>query len=96
MNVIEILWKLGWDVLSFNEEGEYKIQFGKARKDYTDEKIRKKIIGYKGSTSDIFTVKVAEVGFNGIGNLYVGFNDIENNDCIDCYEYKNMGADELY
>lgn len=96
MNIIEILWKLGWDVLSFNEDGEYKIQLGKARKDYTDAKIRKKIISYDGSTSDIYTVKVSEVGFNGIGNLYVDFRDVETGNCIDAYEYKNMNYDELY
>lgn len=96
MNVIEILWKLGWDVLSFNEDGEYKIQLGNARRDYTDKQIRKKVIGYVGSTRDIYTVKVTEVSFNGFGNLFVNFEDINTGDSIDCYEYKNMGTDELF
>lgn len=96
MNIIQILWKLGWDVLSFNEEGEYKIQLGKARKDLTDKRIEDGSIGYVGSTSDIETVKVDEVGFNGSGDLYVLFTSVENGDCIDCFEYRNMASDELF
>lgn len=96
MNIIEILWNLGWDVISFNENGEYKIQLGKARKDYTDKQIEAGLITYDGLTSDICTVKVDDVSFNGFGNLYVGFTDVETNACVDAYEYKNMGSDELF
>lgn len=96
MNIIEILWRLGWDVLSFNEDGEYKIQLGKARKDLTERQIKDGSIVYEGSTSDIYTVKVDDVSFNGLGDLYVSFEDIETGDCIDCYEYKNMNSDELF
>lgn len=96
MNIIEILWKLGWDVLSFNEAGEYKIQLGKARKDYTDKQIKSGLITYDGLTSDIYTVIVDNVSFNGFGNLFVGFTDIGTNIGIDAYEYKNMGSDDLF
>lgn len=96
MNVIEILWKLGWDVLSFDGEGEYKIQLGKARRELTDKQIKEGIIGYVGSTSDIITVKVGDVGFNGLGNLYVEFRDIDTGDIIDAFEYRNMAEDELF
>lgn len=96
MNIIEILWKLGWDVLSFNEEGEYKIQLGTARKNLTDKQIEEGSITYVGSTSDIYTVIVSEVGFNGLGNLFVFFDDLKTGDTIDAYEYKNMSNDEMF
>lgn len=96
MNIIDILHKLGWNVLSFNEDGQYKIQLGKARKDLTDKKIKDGLIGYEGSTSDIYNVKVSDVGFNRLGNLYAFFEEIETDYCIDAYEYKNMGNDELF
>ncbi len=96
MNIIEILWKLGWDVLSFNEDREYKIQLGKARKDLTDKQIKDGSVSCEGYTSDIYTVKVDDVGFNGMGDLYVFFKDIETGDCIDSYEYRNMDSKELF
>ncbi len=96
MNIIQILWKLGWDVLSFNEEGKYKIQLGTTRKNLTDKQIKDGSIGYEGSTSNIYTVKVDDVGFNGLGDLYVSFKDTETGDLIDAYEYKNMGENELF
>lgn len=96
MNIIEILWKLGWDVLSFNEDGEYKITLGKVRRDLTNKRIADGDIGYVGSTDDVFTVKVSDVGFNGLGNMYVFFNDVNTGDCIDGYEYNNMSKDELF
>lgn len=96
MNIIQILWKLGWDVLSFNEDGEYKIQLGKSRKDLTDKQIEEGSIGYIGSTRDIYTVKVEAVGFNGIGDFYVFFKEVSSGVLIDGYEYKNMDADELF
>lgn len=96
MNSIQILWRLGWDVLSFNENGEYKITLGKARKDLTNKKIEEGIIGYDGSTDDVYIVKVSDVGFNGLGDLYVSFDDVNTGDCIDVYEYKNMDKNELF
>lgn len=96
MSIIKILWKLGWDILSFNEDGEYKIQLGKARKNLTDKKIKDGLISYDSSTSDIYTVKVDEVGFNGFGDLYVFFKEVNTKDLIDAYEYKNMDEDELF
>jgi hypothetical protein len=96
VNIIQILWKLGYDVLSFNEDGEYKIQFGKARKALYDRQIADGTMGFDGSTDDIFEVKVDEVGFNGFGDLYVSFSDVNTGKCMDFYEYKNMGSDELF
>lgn len=96
MNIIEILWRLGWDVLSFNENGEYKITLGRARKDLTDKKIEDGLISYEGSTYDVYTVKISNVCFNGLGNLCVDFDDIDTGDGIDTYEHKNMAKDELF
>lgn len=96
MNIIQILWKLGWDVLSFNEDGEYKIQVGKIRKNLTYKKEKEGIIGPVEDIDKIYIVKVIDVGFNVFGDLYLSFEDIETGDLIDCYEHNNMAADELF
>ncbi len=96
MNIIEILWKLGWDILSFNEDGEYKIQLGKRRKDLTYKKEKEGIIDIAGNLDEIYTVKVSDMGFNGFGDLYVYFTDVDNGDLIEAYEHNNMAADELF
>jgi len=83
MNILEVLWKLGYEVLSF-DSGVYKIQFGHERE---------KRHGY---CNDIYEVRVSEVGFNGLGNLYVFFQEVGTDNCLDVYEFKNMDSDELY
>jgi len=83
MNILEVLWKLGYDVLSFSN-GVYKIKFGHERE---------KRHGY---CDDTYEVCVSEVGFNGFGNLYVFFQEVGTNNCLDAYEFKNMDSDELY
>lgn len=95
MNILDVLHKLGYDVVSFND-GVYKIQ-------NTTEKIkrlRKQIdageIGYKGSIYDKYEVKIGEVSFNGLGNLYVEFVSLDETEIIDAYEYRNMDPDDLY
>ena len=84
MNILQILWKLGYDVLSFNEEGEYRVQLGHERE------LRE---GYSQEQS---TIRVKEVGFNGFGNLYVTFTEADIDNCFDSYEFKNMDPKELY
>lgn len=96
MNVIQILWKLGYDVLSFNDDGEYTIVFNKARKKIYSSKIKKGIIKFDGSLDDKYTVKVGEVSFNGSGDLFVEFLDVNTDEVIDAYEYRNMEEDELF
>lgn len=96
MNIIQILWKLGWNVLSFNEDGEYKIQVGKIRKNLTYKKEKEGIIDLIEDLDKIYTVKVVDVGFNGFGDLYLYFEDVETGYCVDCYEHNNMAADELF
>jgi hypothetical protein len=71
-------------------------QLGKARKDKTIKLIEAGLISYNGSVNDIYTVKVDNVYFNGLGDLYVSFKDINTDDLIDSYEYRNMDSDELY
>jgi len=84
MNIIEILWKLGWDILSFNEDGEYKIQLGHDRqlKD--------------GYSQDKYLVRVNDVSFNGFGDLVVTFTEVGTGNCFDAYEYRNMDKEELF
>lgn len=84
MNILQILWKLGYEVLSFNEDGEYKIQLGHERE---------KRHGYSKET---WTVKVKEVSFNGLGNLVVDFTETKEDNCFDIFEYGNRDTDELY
>jgi len=84
MNIISILWKLGYDVLSFNEAGEYKIMFGHDRQKR------------QGFSQETYIVKACGVSFNGFGNLFVSFDDVETGECVDCFEFGNMGPEELY
>lgn len=84
MNIIQVLWKLGYEVLSFNENGEYTIQLGHERE---------KRHGYNKET---WIVKVKEVSFNGLGNLVVDFTETKEDNCFDIFEYGNMDIDELY
>lgn len=96
MNVIEILWKLGYDVLSFNESGEYKIEFNEERKEIYRSKIKKGLMSFEGSLDKQYHVKVGEVTFNGLGNLFVEFLEVNTNEIIDTYEYRNMSDEELF
>lgn len=88
MNIINVLWALGWEVLSFTENGEYKIQLSETKKNLIDKKLNDGLIGYKGSTSDTYNVRVCNVKFNNLGNLYVSFEDAKTGIYIDSYEYK--------
>jgi hypothetical protein len=49
--------------------------------------------GYSQETN---TIKVKEVGFNGFGNLFVTFTEVDTANCFDAYEFKNMAPNELY
>ncbi|WP_443662436.1 hypothetical protein [Clostridium sp.] len=84
MNIIDVLHKLGYDVLSFNENGEYTVMLGH------DRQLK------EGYTQERWTIKVSEVSFNGFGNLVVFFSETKEDNCFDGFEYKNMDADELY
>ncbi len=98
MNIIKILWKIGYDVIGLDSErGEYKVTFSSERKRRTWEQIR------LGKTSvenelldDVYVLQVNEVSFNKSGDLFVEFTDVYTNECIDCYEHNNMAPHELY
>ena len=84
MSIIQILQTLGYDIISFNEDGEYKVQLGHERQ---------KRHGY---SKDTWNIKVKEVSFNKLGNLFVDFAEVGEDAGFDFYEHKNMNVDELY
>lgn len=95
MNVLDILHKLGYDVISFND-GVYKIQNTTENINRLRKQIEAGEIGYEGSIYDQYEVKVGEVFFNGLGNLYVEFLSLDGEEIIDGYEYRNMDPYDLY
>ena len=95
MNVLDILHTLGYDVISFSD-GVYKIQNTTAKINRLRKQIESGKIGYEGSIYDQYEVRVGEVHFNGLGNLYVDFVSLDGEKIIDGYEYRNMNADDLY
>ncbi|MBE6088136.1 MAG: hypothetical protein E7206_08870 [Clostridium beijerinckii] len=98
MNIIEILWKIGYDVLkSDSEKCEYTIMYAPERKRRMWKQIKDGTITVENDLlNDIYTVTVGEVCFNQCGDLYVEFTDVNTKKCIDFYEHKNMKEDELY
>lgn len=97
MNITEILLRLGWDIYALdNLKNEYKIALSKRRKDYMRGQIKAGKMGYDGDMEDFVTVKIGEVCFNGSGDLYVEFIDVDTGKSIDVYEHNNMHKYELY
>ena len=78
MNIIEILWKLGYKVISFNE-GLYKIKLTDSKKD----KLRKNYDCLVDDYEEVRTISIGSVGFNCYGDLYVEF--LEENNFFDKY-----------
>ena len=95
MNIMDILHKLGYDVVSFSD-GVYKIQNTTAKINRLRKQIEAGEIGYEGSIYDEYEVKVGDVCFNKLGNLYVEFVSLDGEEIIDVYEHRNMDPDELY
>lgn len=95
MNVLDVLHKLGYDVISF-KDGIYEIQFTTERITRTRKQLDNGEIGFDGDLYDKYEVKVGEVSFNRLGNLYVEFVSLDGTEIIDCYEYRNMSIDDLY
>ena len=98
MNIIEILWKIGYDVLkSDSEKCEYVIMYTPERKRRTWKQIKDGEMQVENELlDDTYVVTVGEVSFNQCGDLYVEFIDVNTKVCIDFYEHKNMKEDELY
>lgn len=99
MNVIDILNKLGWDILSFNN-GVYKVRMTHERIKREKKKIETGEINYIEEFDPLtktFNICVEEVCFNKLGNLFVAFSEVDSSDgSFDCFEYRNMSYDELY
>lgn len=98
MNVINILTKLGWDILSF-KAGIYTVKMTHERWKREKKKIEAGEMTYieeYNPLTDTFNIYVEEVCFNELGNLFVSFLEVGSNDPFDCFEYRNMSYDELY
>lgn len=98
MNVIDILKKLGYDVLESNHEQKiYTVRCSKEKKKRLLMQIKAgKIAVEKEFLNSAYVIVVTEVSFNDNGNLYVEFRDAESYTLFDAYEYQNMSEDELF
>lgn len=88
MNVIDILHELGYDVVSFDGEGHYKVLINRKKR----EAMKQSGDTYTYNLMDTFEIYVEEVEFNGLGDLCVTFKEVgteEENICFDVYEYRN-------
>lgn len=93
MNIIQILWKLGYDVIeSDSVEKKYVIQYSAERR----RRMRAKTSVDDKELIKFFHVTIGDVQFNEVGDLYVEFIDINTHEILDAYEYNNMQQDELY
>jgi hypothetical protein len=96
MNIYDILRKIGYDIISFSE-GVYEVEFSPERKRRMREQIKSGETVFNFDIDTSLKLKVGDVGFNNLGNLYVFFNNAEDTDeCLDAYEHCNMSAEELY
>lgn len=85
MNVLEILKRLGWEILSAdNMEEIYTITQSTERINRCEEKSKK------------VTVTISQMCFDELGNLYVEFVEHKTNKYIDNYLHNGMQPDELY
>ncbi len=85
MNVLDILRKLGWEIISAdNLEEKYTITQSAERITRAEEK------------SKMVTVTIGQMFFDEIGNLYVEFVDDKNHAFVDNYIHNGMEPSELY
>lgn len=97
MNIEDILRRIGYDILSITILGHYVVKFSAERVRRTQARIEKNEEITVLDMNDTFTLFVSDVGFNGLGNLYVIFNEVrEPNFTFDIYEYENMKDYELF
>ncbi|PYG84900.1 hypothetical protein LY28_03521 [Ruminiclostridium sufflavum DSM 19573] len=89
MNVIDILRKIGYDIISISD-GVYTVR-------NTTEKIQDMVKEAEADEAndfdiyDTYKLVVNEVKFNGFGNLSVSFKRLEHPDEVwDAFEYRNM------
>lgn len=98
MNIIEILWKLGYDVLkSDSADKRYAVAYSSERKRRMWKQIKEGTLTVENELlNDTFNVTVGEVSFNPTGDLCVEFVDADTKEIIEVFEYRNMKEDELY
>ncbi|WP_321833446.1 hypothetical protein [Clostridium butyricum] len=98
MNIIEILWKLGYDVLESNStDKRYTITYSSERKRRMWKQIKEGTLAVENELlNDVFHITVGEVGFNPTGDLCVEFVDVNTKEIIEIFEYRNMKESELY
>ena len=88
MNVIHILWELGYDVLNVNN-GIYTIATSSTR----CQKEKKYNINTEAKIDQTYNVFVEEVGFNKFGNLFVSFQEIGHPEYVFAlYEYEHVSS----
>lgn len=89
MNIIEILKKLGWNIITANNEShEYTVIESQERLARETEQ--------NGIIYGEITIFLKKVSFNEFGNLYVLFHDKKTNSYVDNYLHNEMEANELY
>ncbi|MDU2491144.1 MAG: hypothetical protein E7D27_11265 [Clostridium celatum] len=92
MNIIDILWSIGYDVLSF-ENSIYEVSMSHQKWLKENEISRK---SDEINISKRSFIKVRDVGFNDLGNLYVVFINVDDNSFFDSYEYTVKENDKLF
>lgn len=98
MNVIDILRTIGYDIISVNNEtGHYRVSLSPERRRRSMKVVDENKGEFDYDLFGKFDLYVSEVKFNGVGDLYVEFREVQHpEDIWDCYEYKNMEPNELY
>lgn len=85
MNVLDILKRLGWEIISAdNVEELYTIIQSNERLNRSQESVK------------THTVTISQMCFDEIGNLYVEFVDHQTGQYVDNYLHNGMDPQELY
>lgn len=89
MNLKEILKEHGYEIVAHIGMEILRIKF---TEEELEERLKKKEL-YDYDITGMYDVKVAEVGFNGHGNLYIVLDSIgdehfEKDDCFEVIEYE--------
>lgn len=94
MNVIEILMKMGYEIISVND-GVYGVQYTNERKMHIQEQVEKGELheDIKEYLNATIYLCVGEVSFNEFGNLFVEFLEEKHaSSTWECYEYRNKDS----
>lgn len=98
MNIIEILWKLGYDVIESNSVTKnYSIQYSSERKRRMWKAMKEGKLSVENELlNDIYHVTIGELNFNDTGDLFIEFVDVNTKETMDVFEYRNMKENEIY